>query len=97
MANLALRAMLEAKPGKEDAVREFLKSALPLVEGEPGTLHWYALELETGQFAIFDTFHDEAGRQAHLNGEVAKALFARADKLFAKPPHVDQIEILAEK
>ena len=39
---LALIAKLEAKPGKETEVENFLKGALPLVEDEPGTIAWFA-------------------------------------------------------
>jgi quinol monooxygenase YgiN len=49
------------------------------------------------KFGIFDTFPDEKGRNAHLGGEVAKALFAKAEDLFAKPPAIEQPEILASK
>src|SRR5271165_4214284 len=97
MNKLALWAMLEAKPGKEKEVEEFLKSALPLAEGEPGTTSWYALKLGPSKFGIFDTFKDEAGRNAHLNGEIAKALFAKAADLFSKEPDIHKPEILAEK
>ncbi|MEO6829951.1 MAG: antibiotic biosynthesis monooxygenase, partial [Acidobacteriaceae bacterium] len=57
-----LLVTLEARPGKEAAVEQFLRGALPLVEQEPGTISWYALRLGTSKFGIFDTFHDEAGR-----------------------------------
>ena len=97
MEKLAILAQLEAKPGKEREVEEFLKSALPLAQAEPGTISWYALKIGPSKFAIFDTFADQAGRNAHLSGEIAKALFARAADLFAKPPTVDQPEILAVK
>jgi quinol monooxygenase YgiN len=97
MAKYALWVMLEAKAGKEADVAAFLKSALPLVEAEPATVAWYALDLGGGRFGIYDTFDDEAGRDAHLGGEVAKALFAHADELLAKAPSVSKIEILAEK
>ena len=43
MATKALLVRLEAKPGKEEAVEEFLRSALPLVEQEPGTKPWFAV------------------------------------------------------
>ena len=36
MTKLALYVPLEAKPGREEAVAEFLRSALPLVDAEPG-------------------------------------------------------------
>src|SRR6266403_5144623 len=97
MDKLAIWAMLEAKPGKEKEVEEFLKSALPLAEREPGTTSWYALKIGPSKFGIFDTFADEAGRNAHLNGEIAKALFAKAQEIFATEPEIHKIAILAEK
>jgi quinol monooxygenase YgiN len=97
MEKLALLAILQSKPGKEAEVEAFLKSALPLAVQEKGTVHWYALKLGTGRFGIFDTFADAAGRDAHLSGEIAKALFAKAEELLAGPPQIDQPEILASK
>jgi quinol monooxygenase YgiN len=95
MDRYALLALLEAKPGKEQEVEEFLKSAQPLAEGEAGTSTWYAVKLGPSKFGVFDTFKDESGRNAHLTGDIAKALFARAEELFAKPPQVEKLEILA--
>jgi quinol monooxygenase YgiN len=97
MDTLALLALLEAKPGKEAELEAFLKSALPLAQAEAETTSWYALKLGPSQFGIFDTFVDSKGRDAHLNGEIAKALFAKADELLAKPPHIEKPEILAVK
>ena len=73
MSRVALYVPLEAKPGKEKEVAEFLKSALPLVEAEKGTVTWFAIQEGPSSFAIFDTFDDEAGREAHLNGRVRRA------------------------
>ncbi len=97
MDKLALLVLLDARPGKETAVEEFLKSAQPLVLQEAGTTNWYACRVGPRTFAIFDTFVDKDGRNAHLNGEVAKALFAAAEELFATPPRVEMLEILASK
>jgi len=97
MEKLALLAILQSKPGKEAEVEAFLKSALPLAVQEQGTARWYALKLGSGRFGIFDTFADAAGRDAHLSGEIAKALFAKAEELLAAPPQIDQPEILASK
>lgn len=96
-SKLALLARLEAKPGKEEALAEFLKSALPLAQAEGGTNLWFALKLGPKTFGIFDTFADDNGRQAHLNGEIAKALFAKADELLAQAPSIEMVEILAAK
>jgi quinol monooxygenase YgiN len=97
MSKFALYVPLEAKPGKEKEVADFLKSALPLVEDEPGTVTWFAIQEGPSSFAIFDTFDDEAGRDAHLNGKVAAALRAKADELLTKPPAIHKIGILADK
>ncbi len=97
MAKLGLLVILEAKPGKEDEVDQFLRGALPLVQQEQGTVSWYALRLANSRFGIFDTFDNEEGRQAHVSGKVAEALFARAAELFSQSPTIEQVQILAEK
>jgi quinol monooxygenase YgiN len=97
MAKLAIWAVVECKAGKEHETEEFLKSALPLAEKEDGTLTWYAVKIAPSKFAIFDTFASESGRDAHLNGEIAKALMAKANDLFAKEPEIHKIEVLAAK
>jgi quinol monooxygenase YgiN len=99
MTKFALYVPIEAKPGKEEAVAEFLRSAVPLVNAEPGTISWYAIQEGPSSFAIFDTFDDEDGRDAHLNGQVAAALMAKAEEgeLFAKPPQIYKLSILADK
>ena len=97
MPNLALYVKLEAKPGKEKDVENFLRGGLAIVENEPATLTWYALKLSPSTFGIFDTFPDEEGRQAHLSGEVAKALMAKAGDLLSEPPQIQKVDVLAAK
>lgn len=94
---LALYVRLEAKPGKEQEVADFLRSGLPLVEEEPATVAWFGLQLGPATFGIFDAFPDEAGRQAHLSGKVAAALMAKAADLFSQPPSIEKVEVLAAK
>ena len=93
----ALQARLQAKPGKAEEVAEFLASALPMAEDEPGTTTWFALRLDETTFGIFDTFPDEEARQAHLDGEIAAALMANADELLAEDPQIDEVDVLAAK
>jgi quinol monooxygenase YgiN len=99
MTKLALYVSIRAKPGKENAVADFLRSALPLVNMEPGTRTWHALQDGPSSFAIFDTFDDEAGRNAHLSGKVAAALMERAGAgdLFAQAPEILRLDIIASK
>jgi quinol monooxygenase YgiN len=97
MANLALYARLIPRKGKEAEVEAFLKQGAVMAKDEPGTIHWYAIKEDDGAYSIFDTFNDDAGRDAHLHGEIARALMAKADELFAEPPHISKIALLAEK
>ena len=97
MVKTALFVRLEAKPGKEAEVESFLHGGLPIVEGEPATILWFALRLGPSTFGIFDAFPDEAGRQAHLSGQVAAALMAKAPELLAQPPSIEKADILASK
>ena len=97
MEKFALLARVEAKPGKENEVLNFLKSALPLAEAEPDTIRWYALKIGPSTFGIFDTFETEDGREAHLSGKIAEALKANASELLAKDPVIEKVDLLAIK
>ncbi len=97
MAKLALYVRLEAKPGKENELQNFLTAALPLAVKEPDTQVWFALRFGPSTFGIFDAFANEHGRQAHLNGSIAAALMAKADELLATPPKIEQVDVLAAK
>jgi quinol monooxygenase YgiN len=97
MPKVALFARLEAKPGKENEVAKFLEAGLALANQEVTTPIWFALRLGPTTFGVFDAFKDESGRQAHLNGPIAKALMAKAPDLFSKPPAIEQIEVLGAK
>lgn len=97
MVKLALFVRLEAKPGKETAVSDFLAGALPLANAELGTTAWFALKFGPSTFGVFDAFADETGRQAHLDGPIAAALMANAASLLAAPPKIEKVELLAAK
>jgi quinol monooxygenase YgiN len=95
--NLGLLVRLEAKAGKEAEVEQFLKSGLAIVQGEPATITWYAIRLGATTFGVFDTFPNDPGRDAHLNGQLAAALMAKAGDLFSQPPQIEKVDILAAK
>ena len=97
MPKVAIWAEIEAKPGKETEVENFLKSAQPLAENEPQTVTWYAMKLGGPKFGIFDTFADEKGREAHIQGEIAKALFGKGRELLAKDPTIHKLDLIAAK
>jgi quinol monooxygenase YgiN len=97
MVKVALFVRLEAKPGKEAEVESFLRSGLSLVEAEPATTAWFGIRIGPTTFGIFDAFPDEAGRNAHLTGRVAAALGDKASELFAVPPAIERVDVLAAK
>ena len=97
MVKVALWVRLQAKPGKEQEVRDFLTSALALANREVATPVWFALRLGPATFAIFDAFAADSGRQAHLAGDIAKALMAEAPRLLADAPKIEMVDVLAAK
>ncbi len=97
MVSVGLYVKLEAKPGKESEVEAFLRSGLAIVEGEPATIAWFAFKMSGSTYGIFDAFPDEAGREAHLSGQVAAALMAKAPELLAEPPSIEKVDVLAAK
>ena len=97
MVNFALFVRLEAKPGKEAALGNFLAGALPLANAESGTTAWFALRFGPSTFGIFDAFANEADRQAHLDGPIAAALMANVETLLSAPPQIERVDLLATK
>ena len=97
MVTVGLLLRLEAKPGKETDVENFLKGALPIVQEEAATTAWFAIRIGPSTFGIFDAFPDDAGRQAHMVGRVADALMAQAPDLLAQPPSIERVDVLASK
>lgn len=97
MVKYGLFVRLEAKPGKEQAVADFLAAGLELTNREATTPIWFALKLSPTTFGVFDAFTREEDRQAHLAGNMAQALMARVDELLASPPSVEPVDILGMK
>jgi quinol monooxygenase YgiN len=85
----------EARQGSGPA--RFLEGGRALVEDEPDTTAWFAVQLGNAQFAIFDAFLDDSGRDAHLSGRVAEALMAQADDLLAQPLDIQKVDVIASK
>jgi len=97
MVRVALLVRLQAKPGKEAEVARFLEGGLALANQEASTPIWFALKFGPATFGIFDAFTDETGRKAHLAGQIAAALMAKAPELLAQPPQIEQVDVLAAK
>ena len=94
---LGVLALVEAKPGKEQEVWDFLNAGRDIVAHEPDTKTWYAFRVSENTFGIFDTFETEEGRQAHLNGAIPSALAEHGPNLLAKDPDIRLVELIAVK
>ena len=97
MVKVGLLLRLEAKPGKEAEVAEFLTSALPMIQEEHATTAWFGIQLGPTTFGIFDAFPDDDGRKAHMTGKVADILRARWAEMLAAPPTIEKLDVLAAK
>ena len=97
MTQHALYVQLEAKPGKEQEVAAFLSSAKPMVDEESDTTAWFAIKMGPRTFGIFDAFASERGREAHLQGKVAKQLMVKAPELFVNQSEIQRIDVIADK
>lgn len=94
---LGLLAQLEAKPGKGPELGAFLEAGRELAVAEQGTVTWYAFALDDTHYGIFDTFETAEARQAHIDGEIPKALGQVADDLLASAPDIRPIDVIAVK
>ena len=90
-----LLALLEAKPGKGEALAAFLEQGRALAAEETGTVTWYAFRISETTYGIFDTFENEEGRQAHLKGKIPAALGQVGPDLLAADPDIRQTDIIA--
>ncbi|MFE9933381.1 putative quinol monooxygenase [Streptomyces sp. NPDC005533] len=97
MTDRGLLARIEAKPESAAQVQELLENALELARQETQTVTWYSFRLGPTSFGVFDTFNDEAGREAHLNGKIAAALMEIAPTLLASAPDIQKVDVLAAK
>lgn len=96
MLTKALLVRLEALPGKEEQLADFLTQARSVVMEEPGTIAWFAIRFGPSTFGVFDVFPDDEARDAHLAGGVGQALGPNTGVLFSEP-QIERIDILADK
>jgi quinol monooxygenase YgiN len=92
-----LLVRLHARPGREQDVASFLDGVMPLIRQEPATTALFAFRLSEAEFGIFNAFPDQAGRDAHIHGDAAGALFARAEELLVSAPEVEPLDVVAAK
>ena len=97
MVNVGMHTHLQAQPGKEKQLEEFLRAQESFALGEPATTAWFVSKLGDNRFSIFHAFYDAAGLKAHVDGEICKSLFADVAHLLVESPKVENLTILAAK
>lgn len=97
MSKIGLLARIEAKPEHAAEVEALLRGAVELARAEDGTVTWFSFRIDETTFGVFDTFQDEAGRAAHLDGPIAAALMEIAPTMLATAPDIRNVDILAAK
>ncbi len=90
---------IEAKPGREEAVRKMLSDIRACVEDEPETGPWFSVQLGPSSFAIFEAFPSIKGRDAHVAGGGGKIFrdLERMNDLLREPAHVQKADVLFVK
>lgn len=90
-----LLVTLQAQPGKGEALAAFLQQGRAIVAEEPGTVTWYAFQLDETTLGVFDSFETEEARQAHLSGRIPEALGEVGPELLAREPEIRPLNIVA--
>jgi len=97
MPKIGLLVHIEAKPEYAGEVESALRGARQLADEEKGTVTWFAFRQSATVFGVFDTFDDEQGRTAHLEGQVAAALGEIAKTMLASAPTISEVDLLGVK
>jgi quinol monooxygenase YgiN len=97
MLTKALFARFESRTGGDDQIAQLLSAARSGVEREPATAVWFGLRYGRGDYGIFDAFDDEAGRQAHLDGAVARSLLDAQQTMLNGAPSIQRLDVLVSK
>jgi quinol monooxygenase YgiN len=92
-----LLVRFKAKEGHEADVERFLRGAEALVQTEPRTTAWFALDFEDGEYGIFDVFPDNAARLTHVAGHIPRELARHALTWIGSVPEMELVNVLAEK
>jgi len=80
-------AVLKAKPGKQQELKEGLLSLIAPTRAEPGNLDYVLFEMrdEPGTFYMREAFKDQAALDAHFATPYFQAFAATADELLSEP------------
>lgn len=92
-------AKLTAQEGKRDALVEAITNAIPLADGEPGTITYicHTDDNDANSVWFYELYEDADALKAHGGGEVIKAMGAALGGLIGAPPQLIPVTPFAGK
>lgn len=87
-------ATIDAKPGKEDIVRQALLSLVPLTREEAGCLEYHVHEClgQTGRFVFYENWKTKEDWDKHLQMPYMQEALANAPELFANQLDLEKVQ-----
>ncbi|MFJ9445724.1 putative quinol monooxygenase [Kitasatospora sp. NPDC101235] len=87
-------AILQARPGREEALAEALREVAERTRAEPGALGYTVGRQEGGRFLVAERYADRRAREAHFASSHVTGLLARFPELLAGEPQVEFSEVV---
>lgn len=85
----------EPRHDRDEEIRRFLIDAREYAAEEPGTVAWFAIGLETGEYGVFDVFPDNGARLRHLTGHVPRELAKEAFSILGSMPELHLLDAVS--
>jgi hypothetical protein len=93
---VGLLARIEAKPGREADVEDFLHQGLSLVEQEPGTVRWFAIRFGALELRDLRRLPRRRRPPGSPLGPCGPGLGENTGELFEEPT-IEQVDVIAER
>ncbi|WP_347289763.1 putative quinol monooxygenase [Kluyvera georgiana] len=90
---ISIIAVLKARPGKTESLRDALKALLLPTRQEPGNLDYTLFQLrdEPETFYMRESWRDEAALEEHIALPHFQAFIAQMESLLAEPLRLDYL------
>lgn len=94
---IILTAVIQAKPEKEQELKDLLKSLIPLVKEEKGTVEYilHSSKAVPGKFLFYEKYKDKQAYDDHSNNTHLRDVFRQFDGLVIEEPQVEFFEEVA--
>jgi quinol monooxygenase YgiN len=96
MKMIVLTAVIQAKPGKEQELKNLLMSLFPKVSQEVGVIEYklHSAQSVPGKFFFYEKYRDRQTLDQHSNTPYLQDVFSKMDGLISEKPQVELYEEL---